>query len=295
MNVWENEAMEVCAAAAGFGAGTLSGAPEGGPEVKLMGARTVGMRRMNAPADETDWVAEEAPVALVYNGISHAVMMAVPKDLEAFGLGFSLSEGIIPDASCLYDIEARQACGGYEVSMRISSECFWKLKDHRRSMAGRTGCGICGSESLRGVTHAARPVGREETFSMRHYEGALRYLKKVEQLGSLTGCTHAAVWISPDGSLAGGAEDVGRHVALDKLLGMRVQKGWRHGALLISSRASFEMVQKAALCGVEILLAVSAPTGLAIDLARKAGMTLAGFCRRGSANVYSHPERLIGL
>jgi len=114
-------------------------------------------------------------------------------------------------------------------------------------------------------------------------------------LGGITGCTHAAVWVRPDGSFAGGAEDVGRHVALDKLLGLRARRGWRDGALVISSRASYEMVQKAAMCGVEIIFAVSAPTALAVELARECGITLAAFCRRSRANVYSHPERLIGL
>ena len=118
---------------------------------------------------------------------------------------------------------------------------------------------------------------------------------KVERLGGITGCTHAAVWVRPDGSFAGGAEDVGRHVALDKLLGLRARRGWRDGALVISSRASYEMVQKAAMCGVEIIFAVSAPTALAVELARECGITLAAFCRRSRANVYSHPERLIGL
>ena len=242
-----------------------------------------------------DWVAEEVPVALVYNGISHAVMMASPSMLEEFALGFSLAEGIIPDASHLYACDVHEACRGLEVNMTISSECFWKLKDRRRSMTGRTGCGICGVESLSEAVREKRVVPHEQTFSMSAYPQALSYLEEVEQLGRLTGCTHAAVWVHPDGHFAGGAEDVGRHVALDKLLGLRAKKGWKDGALVISSRASYEMVQKAAMCGIEIIFAVSAPTALAVDLAKECGVTLAAFCRRGRANVYSHPERLIGL
>ena len=254
-------------------AGTCMPVSMGG--VERLGAREVEVFRMNADEPALDWVAEEVPVALVYNGISHAVMMASPSMLEEFALGFSLAEGIIPDASHLYACEVREACrGGIEVDLTISSECFWKLKDRRRSMTGRTGCGICGVESLGEAVREKRVVPHEQTFPM---------------------AAHAAVWVRPDGSFAGGAEDVGRHVALDKLLGLRARRGWRDGALVISSRASYEMVQKAAMCGVEIIFAVSAPTALAVELARECGITLAAFCRRSRANVYSHPERLIGL
>lgn len=265
------------------------------PGINRLGAHEVSVCRLNDPLPSVDWVAEEVPVALVYNGISHAVMMASPSMLEEFALGFSLAEGIIPDASHLYACDVHEACRGIEVEMTISAECFWKLKDRRRSMTGRTGCGICGVESLAEAVREKRVVPHEQTFSMSAYPQALGYLEEVEQLGRLTGCTHAAVWVHPDGTFAGGAEDVGRHVALDKLLGLRAKNGWRDGALVISSRASYEMVQKAAMCGIEIIFAVSAPTALAVDLAKDCGVTLAAFCRRGRANVYSHPERLVGL
>lgn len=259
------------------------------------GARSIEVMRMNETEAASDWVAEEVPVALVYNDISHAVMMTTPTMLEEFAIGFSLAEGIIPDISHIYDITVEEACRGMQVRMNISSECFWHLKDRRRSMTGRTGCGICGVESLEGAVREKRRVPHEQVFNMQHYNRAMNYLSDVEQLGRLTGCTHAAVWVHPDGSFAGGAEDVGRHVALDKLLGLRAKKGWKEGALIISSRASYEMVQKAAMCGVEVLFAVSAPTALAVEVAKDCGVTLAAFCRRGRANVYAHPERLIGL
>ena len=243
-----------------------------------------------------DVVAEEVPVALVYNGISHTVMMASPVMLEEFGTGFSLTEGIVESVSDIYDVEVVEACGpGREVRITISSEAFHNFKARRRAMLGRTGCGICGVESLGEAVREKRVVPHEQTFPMAAYADALGYLERVERLGGITGCTHAAVWVRPDGSFAGGAEDVGRHVALDKLLGLRARRGWRDGALVISSRASYEMVQKAAMCGVEIIFAVSAPTALAVELARECGITLAAFCRRSRANVYSHPERLIGL
>lgn len=262
----------------------------------IAGARVVMVQKLDAAQPATDWVAEEVPVALVYNGISHAVMMTSPLMLEEFALGFSLSEGIISSPSEIYGIEVNEGCnGGRSVEMTVSSEAFWKLKQRRRSMVGRTGCGICGVESLSEAVRECRRVGNTQTFDMRNYAQALEYLSRVERLGELTGCTHAAVWVHPDGTLAGGAEDVGRHAALDKLLGLRAKNGWTDGALLVSSRASYEMVQKAAACGVEILFAVSAPTALAIDMADKYGMTLAAFCRARRTNVYTHPQRLIGL
>lgn len=245
---------------------------------------------------DVDYVAEEVPIALVYNGISHAVMMATPAQLEEFGIGFSLAEGIVADLSEIYGVEVTEGCrGGKNIELTIASENFWKLKEFRRSMTGRTGCGICGVESLEGAVRPTPRVPFTQTFDLQHYERALNYLHEIEELGRLTGATHAAAWVNVDGSLAGGAEDVGRHVALDKLLGLRAKQGWTEGALVISSRASYEMVQKAAMTGVEIIFAVSAPTALAIEVAQKAGITLAAFCRRGRANVYTHPERLIGL
>ena len=274
-------------------AGTCMPVSMGG--VERLGAREVEVFRMNADEPALDWVAEEVPVALVYNGISHAVMMASPSMLEEFALGFSLAEGIIPDASHLYACEVREACrGGIEVDLTISSECFWKLKDRRRSMTGRTGCGICGVESLGDALRPVPDLPATQTFDMRFYRDAVAQLKRFERIGALTGCTHASVWIRPDGTPAGGAEDVGRHVALDKLLGLRAREGWRDGALVVSSRASYEMVQKAAMCGVEILFAVSAPTALAVRTAERCGMTLAAFARAGGPNVYTHPERLVG-
>ena len=278
--------------------GTFAPEIDGAKEEEALGARPAEIIRIagSTSGPDTDWVAEEVPVALVYNGISHAVMMTTPTMLEDFAVGFSLAEGIVRSLEDIHDIEVTDGCrGGKNVNLTISSEAFWKLKEHRRSMTGRTGCGICGTESLDDAMRPTPVLPFTQTFDMEHYGRALEYLQKVETLGSLTGSTHAAAWVHPDGSLAGGAEDVGRHVALDKLLGLRARRGWRDGALVISSRASYEMVQKAAMCGVEIIFAVSAPTALAVELARECGITLAAFCRRSRANVYSHPERLIGL
>lgn len=278
--------------------GTFAPESDGVKEEEALGARPAEIIRIagSTSGPDTDWVAEEVPVALVYNGISHAVMMTTPTMLEDFAVGFSLAEGIVRSLDDIHDIEVTDGCrSGKNVNLTISSEAFWKLKEHRRSMTGRTGCGICGTESLDDAMRPTPVLPFTQTFDMEHYGQALEYLQKVETLGALTGSTHAAAWVHPDGSLAGGAEDVGRHVALDKLLGLRARRGWTAGALVISSRASYEMVQKAAMCGVEIIFAVSAPTAIAIDVAKRASITLVAFCRRSRANVYTHPERLIGI
>jgi len=242
---------------------------------------------------QPDWLADEVPVALVYNGISHVVMMASPKDLEAFAIGFSLSEGIIAAPQDIYGIDVVDSCNGIEVQVELSSRRFMALKAQRRAMAGRTGCGVCGVEQLAEIGKPIQPLPFTQTFDLQHLDLALRQLRQFQPLGEYTGCTHAAAWITPDGQLMGGYEDVGRHVALDKLLGYRSQQQWTQGAALVSSRASYEMVQKSAMCGVEILFAVSAATRLAVEVAQRSNLTLIGFSKPGRATVYTHPQRLI--
>lgn len=242
---------------------------------------------------QPDWLADEVPVALVYNGISHVVMMASPKDLEAFAIGFSLSEGIIAAPQDIYGIDVVDSCNGIEVQVELSSRRFMALKAQRRAMAGRTGCGVCGVEQLAEIGKPIQPLPFTQTFDLQHLDLALRQLRQFQPLGEYTGCTHAAAWITPDGQLMGGYEDVGRHVALDKLLGYRSQQQWTLGAALVSSRASYEMVQKSAMCGVEILFAVSAATRLAVEVAQRSNLTLIGFSKPGRATVYTHPQRLI--
>ena len=242
-----------------------------------------------------DFLAEEVPVALVYNGISHVVMMASPKDLELFAIGFSLSEGIIEHPQEIYGMDVVQACNGLEVQIELSSRRFMGLKERRRALAGRTGCGVCGVEQLNDIGKPIIPLPFTQTFNLAHLDRALVHLNDVQPIGQLSGCTHAAAWVLPSGSIAGGHEDVGRHVALDKLLGRRARENnvWQQGAALVSSRASYEMVQKSAMCGVEILFAVSAATTLAVEVAERCNLTLVGFCKPGRATIYTHPQRLI--
>lgn len=242
-----------------------------------------------------DFLAEEVPVALVYNGISHVVMMASPKDLELFAIGFSLSEGIIAHPQDIYGMDVVQACNGLEVQIELSSRRFMGLKERRRALAGRTGCGVCGVEQLNDIGKPVAPLPFTQTFNLANLDHALAHLNDVQPIGQLSGCTHAAAWVLPSGDIAGGHEDVGRHVALDKLMGRRARESdvWQQGAALVSSRASYEMVQKSAMCGVEILFAVSAATTLAVEVAERCNLTLVGFCKPGRATVYTHPQRLI--
>ena len=242
-----------------------------------------------------DFLAEEVPVALVYNGISHVVMMASPKDLELFAIGFSLSEGIIDHPQEIYGMDVVKACNGLEVQIELSSRRFMGLKERRRALAGRTGCGVCGVEQLNDIGKPVTPLPFTQTFNLANLNKALEHLNDVQPIGQLSGCTHAAAWVLPSGDIIGGHEDVGRHVALDKLLGRRARESdiWKQGAALVSSRASYEMVQKSAMCGIEILFAVSAATTLAVEVAERCNLTLVGFCKPGRATIYTHPQRLI--
>lgn len=263
----------------------------------IAGVRHVSLwRRQDLGNVQSDLLAEEVPVALVYNGISHVVMMATPKDLDLFAVGFSLSEGIIENRAEIYGIDVAPTCNGIEVQIELSSRRFMALKERRRALAGRTGCGVCGVEQLNDIGKPIAPLPFTQTFKLNRLDLALDHLNDVQPVGRLTGCTHAAAWVMPSGELAGGMEDVGRHVALDKLLGRRVAEGcaWQPGAALVSSRASYEMVQKAAMCGVEILFAVSAATTLAVEVAERCNLTLVGFCKPGRATIYTHPQRLSG-
>ena len=264
----------------------------------ITGARAFSLwKRDDLQHSQQDMLAQEVPVALVYNGISHVVMMASPKDLALFALGFSLSEGIIEHPQEIYGMDVVPACDGFEVQIELSSRRFMGLKERRRALAGRTGCGVCGVEQLNDIGRPVPPLPFTQTFSLADLDRALAHLNDFQPVGQLTGCTHAAAWVTPSGELAGGHEDVGRHVALDKLLGRRAREGksWQSGAVLVSSRASYEMVQKSAMCGVEILFAVSAATTLAVEVAERANLTLVGFCKPGRATIYTHPQRLKGL
>jgi len=241
-----------------------------------------------------DWLADEVPVALVFNGISHAVMLATPADLEEFALGFALTEGLLARASELYGIELERSAHGIEVHLEVASACEFRLKERRRNLAGRTGCGLCGTESLAQVQRPLpSPDARRIRVTARTVACALRSLRPAQVLQQFTGAVHAAAWCDADGNALLVREDVGRHNALDKLVGALVlaQADPATGFFCITSRASFEMVQKTAMAGASMLVAVSAPTALAVRNAQAAGIALAGFARDDDFVAYVQPER----
>jgi FdhD protein len=246
-------------------------------------------------APQLDAVAEEIPVAFEYNGISHTVMLATPADLKDFALGFSLSEGIVTKRSEVFDIEIEEACAGVTLHLEIAGGAFARLKERRRSLAGRTGCGLCGTESLTQVMRDLPPVADAAPFPLAALYEGMRRLPEQQLLQQTTGAVHAACRVVSDGSISHVREDVGRHNALDKTLGaLALADAAPEGALLITSRASFEMVQKSAAQGYAILAAVSAPTAAAVRLAEKLNITLVGFLRGGSCAIYTHAQRLQG-
>lgn len=237
-------------------------------------------------------LAQEIPVALVYNGISHTVMMCSPNALEDFALGFSLAEQIIDKPEDIYGIDIVPQCNGIEVQLEISSRCFMRLKHLRRTLTGRTGCGICGSEQLDQVQKTLPILPPTFQFDLNRLDDCLNQLQQVQILGTETGSTHAVAFFDPQGNLQAIREDVGRHVALDKLLGWHAKQGKPQGFVLTSSRASYEMVQKTATCGIEMLIAISASTELAVKMATQSNLTLIGFARTGRATIYCGEQRL---
>ncbi len=239
-------------------------------------------------------VAEETPVALVYNGISHAVMLATPTDLEDFATGFTLSEGIVADVREIHDIESTEGPDGIAIDLTIAAERFAGLKERRRNLIGRTGCGLCGTESLDQVLRPLPAVRRGPDVTSAALHRAAHELKRRQPLHAFTGAIHAAGWAQPDGTLVRVREDVGRHNALDKLIGAmaRERLPCADGFVLLTSRASSEMVQKAATMGIPLVAAISAPTSLAIRLAEATGVTLVGFLREKRHCVYTHAGRL---
>jgi FdhD protein/phenylacetyl-CoA:acceptor oxidoreductase accessory protein len=241
-----------------------------------------------------DAVAEEVPVALVYNGVSHAVMLASPAEIEDFAIGFSLSEGIARSYGEILDIELVEGCKGIEAYVTLPAEREFFLKQRRRSLAGRTGCGLCGTESLDQLAGAAAPVPNSLLLAGGALARAESEITAAQPLFALTGAVHAAAWCSPKGEIQLVREDVGRHNALDKLIGALAAEraNFSDGFVLMTSRASYEIVQKAAAVGIELVAAISAPTGMAIRVAEAAGVTLVGFARGDRHSVYTQPQRV---
>ena len=240
----------------------------------------------------SDEVAVEVPVALVYNYISHVVMMASPVNLEDFAIGFSLTEEIVESRQQINHVHITQAKAGITIRLQIADDAFEKLKSKRRNMTGRTGCGLCGIESLK---QAIRPIPAVHApqVSQDVIAQALETIRANQPINAMTGATHAAAWCSLSGNIEMVREDVGRHNALDKLIGAMSSMMLDHkqGFILVTSRASYEMVQKTCMAGVGCLVAISAPTSLAIEQARQAGLLLVGFARTDKHVIYNDPHQ----
>jgi len=245
-------------------------------------------------AHTTDYVTEEVPVALVYHGVPHVVMLATPADLEDYAVGFTVSEGLVGDPEEIQSVEVERGAESIEVRIGIAGERFSELLRRRRNLTGRTGCGLCGAETVEEAIRPPVQVKQGVNVSAADLHAALTQLESMQPVNARTGSIHAAAWVKPGEGIQFVREDVGRHNALDKVIGALVRSGADVGAgyALITSRASFEMVQKAAAAGITFVAAVSAPTAMAIRMAERSGVTLVGFARRSSHVVYAHPERL---
>lgn len=220
--------------------------------------------------------------------------VASPSDLEDFAVGFSLSESLVDSPAQIYDIQVEEQGRGITVALDIASACFARLKARRRTLAGRTGCGLCGTDSLEHAVRAPQALTGMRKFGAHAVSAALGHMRERQLLLGVTGASHGAAWCTAHGEIALLREDVGRHNALDKLIGalVRDRRNPGDGFISVTSRASYEMVQKTASAGVPLLAAVSGVTGLAIDMAQGCGVTLLGFARGHDLSVYSHPENI---
>jgi FdhD protein len=242
----------------------------------------------------TDQVAEEVPVALIYHNVPHVVMLATPANLEDYAVGFTLSEGLVARPEEIREVEVTTGADAVDVRVTVAWERFTELLHRRRNLTGRTGCGLCGAETAEDAIREVTPVGPGTAVAAEDLHEAIEQLGSLQPINARTGSVHAAAWVIPGKGIQLVREDVGRHNALDKAIGalVRGQADLASGYMLITSRASYEMVQKCATVGISFLAALSAPTAFAVRLASTAGLTLVAFARRDRHVVYAHPERL---
>jgi len=241
-----------------------------------------------------DRVAEETPIALVYHGVPHVVMLATPVNLEDYAVGFTVSEGLVAHPGEIQSVEVVPQSDAIELRIGIVAERFAQLLQRRRNLTGRTGCGLCGTESLEQAIRPVPALSQSLHISVADLHAALAQLESLQPINARTGSVHAAAWAVPGSGIQLVREDVGRHNALDKAIGalLRSNTDFAAGYMIITSRASYEMVQKSATAGIGLIAAVSAPTAFAIRTAEQSGVTLVGFARRDRHVVYTHPERL---
>ncbi len=239
-----------------------------------------------ASVQNCDAIVAEEPVAMSFNGISYAVMMATPCDLEDFIRGFAIGEGIVDSVRAIFDIEIEFSHVCVAVNATVSNETAHRLKSRRRSMAGPSGCGLCGIESIEHMTRDISPLQAAKPPSQDALDNALSDMRRRQVVSRSTSGAHAAVWCDMDGNIMSLREDVGRHNALDKVIGWHSSQP-ADGFVLVSSRASYEMVAKAATAGIGVLAAVSAPTSMAIETAKAANLKLIAFASNGRHALYS--------
>ncbi len=244
----------------------------------------------------TRTLAEETPIAITYNRITHAVMMATPHNLHDFATGFSLSEGIIPHPSAIEDFTTVRAEGGIEARLWIAPELMATLEGRRRRLAGATGCGLCGLESLAEAMRPIPPAPPGHAHTPAEIQAAIASLAPAQVLNHATRAVHAAGFWTREEGLIACREDVGRHNALDKLAGhlALTNREAATGLVLLTSRISIELVQKAARMGAATLVAVSAPTALAVHAAEQSGLTLVGVARSDGFEIFTRPWRILG-
>jgi len=239
-------------------------------------------------------IPDETAVAFTYDGGSYAVMMATPQNLDDFAVGFSLTEGVVSSATDIRQLEIVEHDAGIELRMWLTEPRAAALGERRRHLAGPTGCGLCGIESLDEAVRPPAHVRDGQTFSPDDIMHALESLAPRQELNRQTRAVHAAAFWRPDAGLVALREDVGRHNALDKLAGALARDGvsGHSGMVLLTSRVSVEMVQKSAAIGAPVLVAVSAPTALALRTAEAAGITVAAIARSDGFEVFTHPQRI---
>jgi FdhD protein len=252
--------------------------------------------RAAGSAEDERAIPEETAIAFTYNTASYAVMMATPHDLEDFAVGFSLTEGVIPSIDAIDSIDIVEEDMGIELRIWLKAPEATEFLGRRRKMAGPTGCGLCGVETLIEAMRPPPEVGQGRAFTPAEIMRAVESLFPLQVLNHETRAVHAAGFWDPERGLVAVREDVGRHNALDKLAGALARDGAtaRSGLVVLTSRVSIEMVQKAAFIGAPIIAAVSAPTALAVRMAEACGMTLIAIARKDGFEVFTHPHRVKG-
>ncbi|GAA0912208.1 formate dehydrogenase accessory sulfurtransferase FdhD [Rothia nasimurium] len=265
-----------------------------GPPLSGCATRTMWRYEAGHGTDATDRLAEEVPVAIHLDGDSFAVMMASPLDIEDFARGFALTEGLLCSADDIAALTVEHLLEGIKVNIESRAGARLARDQPARTLPSRTACGICGTRDLEDVIRQPPNVGTGPVLHPTTIQQALQSIGPHQHLNTVTGAVHAAAWFDTGGNITLIREDVGRHNALDKLIGAMLVANVdpQAGFALITSRASYEMVTKAATAGITTLVAISAPTALAVQLAKRCGVTLAGFARPGRFNVYSHPQRI---